>query len=69
MNIRTLYYQMAVTLTILSVNAFTASAYAIDWFGQTLDGKVGEDNSQGFGPYDYFDINEASDRQYQEGRH
>lgn len=44
-------------------------AAALDWVGVDLDGKPCQGNGQGFGPYDYFDVNEESDPKYQEGRY
>lgn len=42
---------------------------ALDWVGTTLDGVKCSGDGQGFGPYDFFDIDEPSDPLYQQGRH
>jgi len=51
------------TLSTAALSEDTAS-----WAGMTLDGAVCVGKGQGFGPYDYFDVDEESDRLYHEGR-
>jgi tetratricopeptide (TPR) repeat protein len=41
---------------------------ALEWFGSTFEGTACTGNSQGHGPFDYFDADEPSDRQWDIGR-
>lgn len=43
-------------------------AEALEWFGNTLEGVACTGNGQGFGPYDFFDVDAPSDPAYREGR-
>lgn len=44
------------------------TATGLGWFGNDLQGNPCKGSEQGFGPYDYFDVNDPSDKLWQEGR-
>ena len=56
-------------VTAVFMMSMPVSGTAMEWVGTTLDGVVCTGKGQSFGPYDFFDIDEPSDRLYQQGRH
>jgi TPR repeat len=55
-------------LLFASLTALSANAHSIEWFGNSFDGAACTGGAQGFGPYDFFEVDEPSDPKYQEGR-
>ena len=56
------------TLLLIIACLTVFPAWALDWVGNELDGSPCKGGGQGFGPYDYFDVNDQSDPLFQEGR-
>ena len=56
-------------LAVLGWAAIANNTWALGWFGSDITGKNCTGSAQGFGPYDYFDINDESDAKYVEGRY
>jgi len=61
---------MTTRVLLLSITLLftSARAAALEWFGSDLAGAACKGQGQGFGPYDYFEVDEPSDARYQEGR-
>lgn len=53
---------------ILLAWLFPLHVQAVDWVGKTLEGAVCKGDSQGFGPYDFYEVNDPGDPLYTEGR-
>src|SRR5690606_35517869 len=53
--------------TILAAMLLPGTGRALGWFGTTLNGLRCDGHAQGFGPYDYFEVDEPSDPLYQIG--
>ena len=62
-NIRLLSAAIVAVLAFVSIEVS-----ALEWVGNTLEGKPCDGKQQGFGPWDYFDINEPSDELWEAGR-
>ncbi len=58
---------LAVSL-LVQLSLLPADSHALGWVGESLNGVSCQGRGQGFGPYDYFDVNERSDPLYNEGR-
>ncbi|MBT1064849.1 tetratricopeptide repeat protein [Bowmanella sp. Y26] len=43
-------------VALLFLNCLSFQVFSLGWFGNTLNGRQCEGNSQGFGPYDYFEV-------------
>lgn len=53
---------------IAVLNFYSVNAMGLGWFGNDLQGNPCKGGDQGFGPFDYFDINDPSDKLWVEGR-
>lgn len=56
------------TLVVAMFGCFPLPAMSLGWFGNDLQGNPCKGGDQGHGPFDYFDINDPSDKLWQEGR-
>lgn len=56
-------------LSVAMIFSLARAAIAADWVGKTLDGKPCTGGAEGFGPYDYFDVDEETDPLYGKGRY
>jgi len=57
-----------VVFLLLAWLAAPMQAVAFDWTGMTLDGVACSGKGQGFGPWDFYDVNDPTDEKYEEGR-
>jgi len=60
--------RLILTSTTAALLFAAQAANALEWFGNTLNGSTCTGRSQGFGPYDFFDVDNPADALYQEGR-
>ena len=60
--------QWYVLVLVSCLFSWANSANALEWTGLRFDGPPCTGNAQGFGPWDFFEIDEPSDANYQAGR-
>ncbi len=53
---------------VFHLSSWLNPASALEWTGQRFDGPPCTGNAQGFGPWDFFEVDEPSDANYQAGR-
>ena len=53
---------------VFQIFAWANPANALEWTGLRFDGSPCTGNAQGFGPWDFFDVDEPSDANYEVGR-
>lgn len=61
-------YWFSIVATATTLSFYPMIAMGLGWFGNDLQGNPCEGGDQGHGPYDYFDVNDPSDKLWQEGR-